>query len=88
MDDGERRECLRALRGDRSPAGAAAPRAAKRKDSDYLDWDGESRAVVGKTYQLPGNPDVRFTRRPVGAINKQFLAAIRSGRKWKDMEVR
>jgi hypothetical protein len=90
MDDNERRHYVRSLRGSRPAESGAASRPApgKRKDSDYLDWDGESRAVVGKTYQLPENPEVRFTRGPVGAINKQFLAAIKSGRKWREMEVK
>lgn len=91
MDEKERKPYMRFLRHAPSANGNGAPTSrttGKKKEADYLDWDGESRAVVGKTYQLPEDSTVKFTRGPVGAIHKQFLAAIGRGKKWKDMEVK
>lgn len=94
MDDTERRECLKSITGGKPTRSLRTPgkvngTGGKKKDpSQYADWDGESRAVVGKTYRLPGNPDVTYTRPAFGAINKQFLAAVRGGAKWSEMEVR
>lgn len=94
MDDAERRECLKSItvgkptRNARTGAKVAGVGGKKKNPSDYSDWDGESRAVVGKTYRLPGKPDVTYTRPAFGAINKQFLEAVRGGAKWREMEVR
>ena len=96
MDDGERRQCLKMIRGEASaqPArsrtpGRLATVGGKRKEpSEFADWDGEARAVVGTTYALPDNPQVTYTRQAIGPVNKQFMAAIRGGAKWREMEVR
>lgn len=92
MNDAERRECLKSITGGRpARSGRIAGKVTggKKKDpSTYADWDGESRAVVGKTYRLPGNPEVTYTRPAFGSVSKQFLAAVRSGAKWREMEVR
>ena len=91
MGEKERKPFVRLLRHAPIAVRSSNPAASnpvKKRDSDCLDWDGDSRALVGQKYCLPNDPTMTFTRGRVGAINKQFLAAIKEGNKWKDMEVK